>query len=207
MRIRLLCLNALVAVGVSAAAFAQTPPPLEPQRIERLHEELRAVKQRIVQAVNQKNTSALIAELTKDAAFTAINNDSVVGIDDIEAYYNRMMNGSGAFLKDFSLTADADSLSRLYANDTVAVVTGRADVMLDLRGGSQLRYSVPTRWTATLDRSSGQWKLAAIHFSADVSDNPFLDALLTFWKWAVVAVGAGAFALGVLVARRRRRTS
>ena len=208
MKIRRLFVATIVAFAMSGAALAQNmPAPAEKQRLERLHEELRDVKNRLVLAVNQKNSSAVIAELTQNATFTAINNDSLIGIDNIKAYYDRMMNGSGAFLKDFALTAEADDLSKLYANDTIAISTGKADVTLDLRGGSQMRYTVPTRWTAALDRSSGQWKLAAIHFSADLSDNPYTAALSTFWKWLAAGVGVIALALGVIIGRRSRRAA
>ena len=116
-------------------AAAQGDPPGDPAQIAAIHTELRAVKDRLVQAVNTKNVAALMAEVTPDVAFTAINNDTVVGIDKVKAYYDKMLTGSSSFLNDFSMTAEADDLSRLYANNTMAVSTGRADLMLDLRGG------------------------------------------------------------------------
>jgi len=192
-------LNALPAAAQSDAS------PADPAQLAAIHTELRAVKNRLVQAVNAKNSAALMAEVTPDIAFTAINNDTVVGIDKLKAYYDRMLTGSSRFLNDFSISAEADDLSRLYANNTMAVATGRADAMLDLRGGSGMKYTLPLRWTATLSRSNGPWKLAAIHFSADLSDNPYLTALSTFWKWVTAGTGLVALAIGYFVGRRRRR--
>jgi ketosteroid isomerase-like protein len=198
----LLLANLLHALPAAAQGDA---PPADRAQLAVIHAELRAVKDRLVQAINTKNSAALMADLTPDAAFTAINNDTVVGIDKVKAYYDKMLTGSSRFLNDFSMTAEADDLSRLYANNTVAVATGRADAMLDLRAGSGMKYTLPLRWTATLSRSNGPWKLAAVHFSADLSDNPYLTALSTFWKWVAAGTGLAGLAIGYFVGRRRRR--
>jgi ketosteroid isomerase-like protein len=197
----LLVANLLHALPATAQTGAQ---PADRAQLEAIHTELRAVKDRLVQAVNTKNSAALMAEVTPDVAFTAINNDTVVGADKVKAYYDKMLSGSSSFLNDFSISADADDLSRLYANNTVAVATGRADAMLDLRGGSRMKYTLPLRWTATLSRSNGTWKLAAIHFSADLSDNPYLTALSSFWKWVTAGTGLAGLVIGYFVGRRRR---
>ena len=199
----LILLVAALLLAHPASAQSGSPPP-DPARIEALHTELRAVKTRLVEAINTKNSAALAAELTPDVAFTAINNDSVIGIDNVKAYYDKMLTGPSRFLNDFSLTAEADSLSRLYADNTMAVATGRSDAMLDLRAGSGLKYTIPLRWTATLSRASGQWKLAAIHFSADLSDNPYLTAMSSFWKWAATAIAMAGLAVGYVVGWKRR---
>jgi ketosteroid isomerase-like protein len=189
---------------VLPAAAQGNTPPADPA-LAAIHTELRAVKDRLVQAVNSKNVAALMADVTPDVAFTAINNDTVVGSDKVKAYYDKMLSGSSRFLNDFSMSAEADDLSRLYANNTVAVATGRADATLDLRGGSAMKYTLPLRWTATLSRSNGPWKLAAVHFSADLSDNPYLTALSSFWKWVAAGTGLAGLVIGFFVGRRRRR--
>ena len=189
------------------AAAQSKAPPADKAQLAAIHTELRAVKDRMVQAVNTKNVAALMADVTPDIAFTAINNDTVVGIDKVKAYYDKMLSGSSRFLNDFSMRAEADDLSRLYANNTMAVSTGRADLMLDLRGGSAMKYTLPLRWTATLSRSNGPWKLAAVHFSADLSDNPYLTALSSFWKWVAAGTGLAGLVIGFFVGRRRRRAA
>jgi ketosteroid isomerase-like protein len=197
----LLVANLLHALPAAAQGDA------DPAQLAAIHTELRAVKDRLVQAANTKNSAALMADVTPDVAFTAINNDTVVGSDKVKAYYDKMLSGSSRFLNDFSISAEADDLSRLYANNTMAVATGRADAMLDLRGGSAMKYTLPLRWTATLSRSNGPWKLAAVHFSADLSDNPYLTALSSFWKWVAAGTALAGLAIGYFVGRRRRRVA
>ena len=204
-KLRIFPLLLVVNLLPALPAAAQSPaPPADQAQLAAVHNELRALKDRLVQAVNTKNSAALMADVTPDIAFTAINNDSVVGIDKLKAYYDKMLSGSSRFLNDFSIKAEADDLSRLYANNTMAVATGSADAMLDLRAGSGMKYTVPLRWTATLSRQDGPWKLAAIHFSADLSDNPYLTALSSFWRWVAAGTGLAGLAIGYFVARRRR---
>jgi ketosteroid isomerase-like protein len=200
---QILMLFVLAALAVPASAQTIAPPVGQTQ-IEALHAELRAVKNRLVQAVNKKDSAALAAELTPGIAFTAINNDTVIGIDKVKAYYDKMLNGSSRFLNDFSIASEADGPSQLFADNKMAIATGRSDAKLDLRAGSGMKYTVPLRWTATLDRSSGQWKLAAIHFSADLSDNPYLTALSKFWKWAATGIGLVGLSLGFFMGLKRR---
>jgi ketosteroid isomerase-like protein len=205
-KLRILALFLVASLLHALPAAAQgDAPPADPAQLAAIHTELRAVKDRLVKAINTKDIQALLADLTPDIAFTAINNDTVVGIDNVKAYYDKMLTGSSKFLNDFSMSAEADDLSRLYANNTLAVTTGRAEIMLDLRGGSGMKFTVPARWTATLSRQNGAWKLAAIHFSVDLSNNPYLTAMLSFWKWVAAGTGLAGLAIGYFVGRRRRR--
>ena len=70
---------------VLPAAAQNDALPAEAAQLAAIHNELRAVKDRLVQAVNTKNIAALMADVTPDVAFTAINNDTVVGIDKVKA--------------------------------------------------------------------------------------------------------------------------
>lgn len=197
----LLVASLLQALPAAAQGNAQ---PADQAQLAAIHKELRAVKDRLQIAVNTKNNAALMAEVTPDIAFTAINNDTVIGIDKVKAYFDRMLTGSSRFLNDFSINAEADELAHLYANNTMAIATGHADAMLDLRGGSGMKYTLPLRWTATLSLTDGKWKLAAIHFSADLSNNPYLTALSSFWRWVAAGTGVAGLVIGFFVGRRRR---
>ena len=59
------------------AAWAQTAPANAA-----LHQELRALRDRAVNAVNTKNADALMKELDQNIVFTAMNNEVVYGIEE-----------------------------------------------------------------------------------------------------------------------------
>jgi ketosteroid isomerase-like protein len=169
--------------------------------VEQLHNELRAVKDRAVQAVNSRDEVALLKELHPDVLFTAMNNERVHGIDGTKAYYQKMMVGTGRIIKDMSITAEADDLTTLYNGGNTGVVTGTSNADFKLMAG--LEFSVPLRWTATLIRTDNTWKIAAIHFSANMFDNPLMSASGSLSRWIAILGIPLAFLLGFWFARRR----
>ncbi len=170
---------------------------------EAIHNELRAVQRRLIEAVNKKDVDALFAEVSPNIEFTAMNNDHVKGIGPGRAYFSRMLTSSEKFLNNMSMTSEADALAELYADKQMAIATGIAKTHFDIRGG--LAFDVPLRWTATMERTSGNWKLAAVHFSADAGDNPLLTAATAFWKWMGLAFAGLGIVGGFLAARLWRR--
>ena len=170
---------------------------------EAIHNELRAVQRRLIEAVNKKDVDALFAEVSPNIEFTAMNNDHVKGIGPGRAYFSRMLTSSEKFLNNMSMTSEADALAELYAEKQMAIATGIAKTHFDIRGG--LAFDVPLRWTATMERTSGNWKLAAVHFSADAGDNPLLTAATAFWKWMGLAFAGLGIVGGFLAARLWRR--
>ncbi|NJM83856.1 MAG: hypothetical protein HC844_16655 [Tabrizicola sp.] len=70
-----------------------------------------------------------------------------------------------------------------------------------MRAGQE--FSVPLRWTATLSRDSGAWKIVALHFSANIFDNP-VDSLLRKYLWLMLAAALLAGLLAGFLLRRRR---
>jgi hypothetical protein len=53
-------------------------------------------------------------------------------------------------------------------------------------------YELKNRWTATVVKEDGRWKLASYHVSMNVLDNPILNAA----KSGLVWIGLGALVLG-----------
>src|SRR5512132_2139216 len=89
-------LLALIGAALGAgAASAQTPPANAA-----LHDELRALRDRAVDAVNKRDAEALMKELDQNIVFTAMNNEVVHGIAEARAYYQRMMVGAGRIVHD-----------------------------------------------------------------------------------------------------------
>ena len=182
------------------AATAQTKSPVS---AEELHNELRALKQRVLDSINKNNSAALLDEMAPDVVFTAMNNENVRGLEQARAYHARMMVGADKIVQAMSMTAEADDLSKFYADNTMAISTGTSNAHFEIKGG--LNFDIPLRWTSTLDRSSGRWKIAALHFSANALDNPILAGVTTFWKWLAGGLGALALVLAFALLRLRKR--
>ena len=197
--LRLIALAALLGVGLSAdIASAQTPPP-----DAALHAELRALRDRAVAAINKRDADALMKELDTNIVFTAMNNEVVYGIDQAKAYYQRMLVGAGRVVESMTLAIETDQLSRLYENNNIAIAAGSSTAHFKLATGTE--FDVPLRWSATLHRADGKWSLANVHFSANMFDNPALDALKASTKWIALGCGLVALLIGFFIGRRSRR--
>lgn len=168
---------------------------------ESLHQELRDLRDRLDDAVLARNKDAVLADFTNELHFTAINNEHVSGLKDANAYFERMLVGSDSFIEEMRVTLEPDALSTLYFEGPVAISTGTTEAYFKTTSGVDM--SAPLRWTATMVREEGRWKVAAAHFSANIFDNPVASEL-TRYVAAIGAIVALVFlALGYFLGRRR----
>lgn len=201
---------ALLLAGPALAQAEVAPPPDAPAAPAGMtpeeaaaHNALRALRDRLVAAVNAKDPDAILADLDDDILFTAMNNEVVHGKDEARAYYAKMLVGSQRIVKDMSLTVEVDDLSILMADGEVAMAAGSSVANFDMMVGDS--FQVPLRWTATLRNTDKGWKVAAIHFSANMFDNPLMSGFQTFAYALAGGLGLLGLLLGWLIGRRRKR--
>lgn len=191
------------AETASPAPAEAAPAGMTPEQAA-AHDALRGLRDRLVKGVNDKNPEAILADLDDAILFTAMNNEVVHGKDEARDYYTKMLVGSQRIVKDMSLEVEVDDLSILLADGNAAVAAGDATARFDMMAGEQ--FQMPLRWTATLNRTEAGWKLAAIHFSANVFDNPLMGGFQTI----AYALAGGLLVIGLLVGwliGRRRKTA
>ena len=168
---------------------------------EAVHDEIRAMRDRAIAGFEARDVEALFAELDDRVIFTAMNNETVTGKDALTAYYAKMMDGSAGLVSDLQVAFETDALATLLAGNQAAVASGSVVAAFKMRAG--LEFSVPLRWTATLSRDSGAWKIVALHFSANIFDNP-IDSALRSYLWLMLAAALAVGLVAGLVLRRRR---
>lgn len=163
------------------------------------------MRDHFVAAYNRMDVDGMLACLDDNVAFTAMNGEVCHGHAGVRNYYERMMLGPQAIVKTASVVAvEADQLTTLY-NDVFGVATGWADATFSLRGG--MKFKVRLRWTNTMTKHTGTWKIASFHTSTNIFENPVLA--LTKRAAALTAAGANAVGLAVgcvvgwLLARRK----
>jgi ketosteroid isomerase-like protein len=179
-----------------APAMAQTATPEE-----ELHNELRALKTRLTDALNNDDIEAALRETHPNVVFTAMNNDVAHGHDGVRKYFETMMVGESRIVEDMTVSFEPDQLSAIYGGDN-AIAAGSSKAHFKLASG--LEFDIDGRWTADLVRDNGQWLISAIHYSVNMFDNPLLNnAKRMAWY---VGIGAAfiSLILGYFVGRRRR---
>lgn len=187
--------------GTTAPA-ATAPAGMTPEEAA-AHDGLRGLRDRLVAAVNAKDPDAILADLDDDILFTAMNNEVVHGKEEARNYYAKMLTGSQRIVEDMSLTVDVDDLSILLADGEVAMAAGSSVANFDMMVGES--FQVPLRWTATLNNTPDGWKVASIHFSANMFDNPLMSGFQTFAYGIAGGLGLLGLVIGWLIGRRRKK--
>lgn len=191
-----------------ARQLRAAPPliPVQAQTVptaEETHNALRALKDRMVDAVNKQNMDAIAGDLAPDAVITTMTNDVVKGPDEFKAYIAKLFTGQSRLIDSLMVTAEADDLSKLFADNQVAVATGSSSAHFKLATGRELDW--PIRWSATLVRRNDKWLITNAHFSSNAIDNPLVNAKQTISSWMPWAFGLAGLATGFLLSRLLRR--
>jgi uncharacterized protein (TIGR02246 family) len=182
-----------------AVARAQDDKPKE----DPAHDELRAVRDAMVKAVNSNDRDAMLKHLHTNVVVTWLDGSVSRGPDQVRAYYDRMMTGDQRVVESVSINPTVDELSALYGN--TAVAWGSSNDHFRLRNG--LDFSVKSRWSATLVKEDGRWQIVNFHASTDLFDNALLDVQkrVTYWAGGIAAVVGLAVGFGVGRFMRRGR--
>jgi hypothetical protein len=69
-----------------------------------------------------------------------------------------------------------------------------------------MEFDLKNRWTATLVKEDGRWLIAGYHVSANVLDNPVLDAAKTAMYWTGGITLVIGFVLGIIGSMVVRKT-
>lgn len=141
--------------------------------------------------LNRRDIAAVKEYLHPDAVVTFQDATVAKGLDALEGYYNEKFGGASAVLDSFSTQAAVDAPAVFVGN--LAVAHGHTKDRFVFAGGKE--FHLDSRWTATLRKDDGRWSIMALHFSANLFDNPLLNMATGKLKM----VGAIALGLGLLL--------
>lgn len=157
------------------------------------HDALRAVRDQAVAAVNKADFAALKSLMDERIVFTPMNAEVCHGPAEVQAYFDKMLKGPDPIVKAMKISSvEVDRLTDLYQG-TTGVASGTCTGEYSLKGGMQ--FTIVNRWSSTLVKEGNSWKIASIHFSSNVFDNPILD-LNNRFHYALI----GGLAVLVIVA-------
>lgn len=123
-------------------------------------EEIAAVAQRRARALAEGNLDVFIADFAEDAVLTStLVGFRIQGKPAIRAYYVD-------FIQNYPQrrVLGQPAVTRVYANETIAVVNGYADLTLVDRNGHILSY--PIRASTVWVKIDGRWQIVDQHLSS-----------------------------------------
>ncbi len=197
---------ALFLCTISFHTMAATTPALDATggHVED-RQQLRILLDKMEKGISSLDLEAVLALMQPDAIITWQNAEVSRGPAQIRAYYNRMMTGRTPIVKKFSTKATLGGPAAFYGDSAIAY--GTTVDSYELMEG--LNFTLKASWSTTVVKIDDQWKVAALHFSTNLFDNPLLnDAKRLLW----LAAGGGfllallaAFILGRVMGFRRKQ--
>jgi uncharacterized protein (TIGR02246 family) len=195
-------IGVVVAVGLVALpnfAVAQNPPAAAPE--DPAHQELRAIRDAMVKAFNDRDYDGFLRHLHPNVVATWQNAEVARHPDGVKAFMKKMSEGDTKVVDSVQADLKVDELASLYNDRNTAIAFGSVDQNFKLTGGGEL--ALTSRWTATFVKEDGRWLLAAFHVSGDLFHNPVLAvAARKTAQW----VGFGSLFVGLVAGWMLGRT-
>jgi ketosteroid isomerase-like protein len=178
-------------------SYAQEPASPTDNAVvtEATHNSIRELRDGLLKAVIDKDADAILSYLHDDVVLTAQSGTELkthrkqAGV---RAYLEELLTGSSPGVKELLLDVKVDELTILHGEDT-GIAFGSSDDHYVLSAGGE--FDLATRWTATLVKKGPAWKIANLHVSSNLFDNPVVDASK---KVVYLAAGVAAI-LGIIV--------
>jgi len=156
------------------------------------HAALRVLMAHATQALNTQDMDALAACFTKDFVFTTVDQSVLTSILSMKQYYDRMLRQKDSLVTGYKIAPTVE-IPTVFLDANTGYSWGTSDDTYVLRINGRTVH-MPCRWTATVVREDGVWKLAAVHTGVNVTDNTVLQVrTMPWWRRCLLACGIGKF--------------
>lgn len=165
------------------------------------HEELRAMMRSATQALNAHQIDALAPLMAREFVITTVDGQVFRNLAQFKAYIDGLY---GTEVQKIEFRPEAAELTKFISADT-GLSWGKSTDTYTFKNGKA--RTMISHWTATVQRQDGHWKLASLHISANVLDNPVIEAAKRYaWMAAGAALLVGLI-LGFVLRGLTRRTA
>jgi ketosteroid isomerase-like protein len=192
-----------------AVAFAALLRPLPMTAQNDLHQEDRQALLKILseveKAINAQDIEGIIAQMSPDCTVTWWNAEISRGPAEIRAYYRRMVKDEGRIISKYTTQAKLGAHARFIGSGgDVALADGSMeDEFFPIIRGP---FKLSSRWSTTVAKSGGEWKIVNLHLSSNVFTNTLIAELTrALWFAGGAGVMIGGLAGWFLGRRGRRR--
>ena len=145
------------------------------------HEQLRILREALTEAVIKNDIATQLQYVHDDVVTTWQNHQITSGREGLKKFMDEMTTGGEIVFQGYTVPPSSDNLAIIHEGPT-AIAVGKSVPHYKYLGKE---FDLENRWTATLVKQDGRWKIAAYHVSANMTDNPILDAALGSIAWAV----------------------
>lgn len=202
MRNRLTVLLVTCACLLSTSTLsAQNGKPAKDKE-DPAHEELRALRKSLTEAIVKGDAEAQLKHAHKDIVVTWQNGEVVRGVEALREFYKKNVSQQKIF-QGYKKEPEPQELTILHGGDS-GISYGTSIAHYKILG---MEFDLTNHWTVTVVKEGGEWKIASYHVSANILDNPVLNAAKNWLYWVGgIAVVVGLL-VGFLIGRRRARAA
>lgn len=192
-------MRALRLLTLPLALLAQPAAP-DPHAEDR--QQLLKIFREVEGSINSQSLDRMVQQMDPNAIVVWANGEVSRGPAEVLAYYDRMVKGKDRILTKYLTSAKLNGHARFLGNGDVAIADGTMEdeYFPVIRGP----FRLSAKWTTTAAKINGEWKVVALHLSANVFNNVLLDeakaALMYTTGGGLLAGGLAGWFLG----RRRR---
>jgi ketosteroid isomerase-like protein len=162
--------------------------------VEADHEQLRKLRETLTEAVIKSDVATQLQYVHDDVLTTWQNHQITKGQEGLKKFMDEMTAGGQIVFQGYTVPPSSDDIAIMYEGPT-AIAVGKSVPHYKYLGKE---FDLENRWTATLVKQDGQWKIAAYHVSANLIDNPLLDAAFSSIVWAVIIALLVGLVLGIM---------
>ncbi|MGH9754700.1 MAG: YybH family protein [Blastocatellia bacterium] len=194
--------QAMLSWIFSLVALAAVVIGVQAQDRNHDHDELRAMLKTVTEAMNSRNIDAMAPLFHDKFSITTVDQQVFTNLNDFKTYFNGLFTGDKAPLKSVTFNPTADALTEFVGEEIGLSHGSSTDAYVFSDGETRVMTS---RWTATLYKSGGKWKILNVHIGANLFDNPVITALKSWLYKVGVGAGVAGLLLGFGLARLMRR--
>jgi hypothetical protein len=183
-------LRVLLTIALSVAAYGQVAgedPHAEDRKL------LLKIFHEVEESINSQSLERMVKQMDANGTVVWANGEVSRGPAEVLAYYDRMVKGKDRILTKYTTKAALHGHARFLGNGDVAVADGTMEDEFHpiIRGP----FRLSSKWTTTIAKVNGEWKIISLHLSANVFNNVLLDEA----KSALLYTGGGGALAGVLI--------
>jgi len=178
---------------VFTAALLWMSPVIAEDAREPDRQQLLQILADIEQGINDANIELAARHFGEKAVVTWLNAEVSQGPDGVRSYFKRMVGNAPDRVLSKYVTHPKISQQAVFYGD-VAVANGTTEDEFTPHHRSVFKFS--SRWTATLRKADGQWKIIALNLSTNTFDN----ALIAELERLAMFAGVGGLMGGLLLA-------
>ena len=184
----------ILAFGITILLASINSAWAQDEEREEDRKAMRAILADVELAINSQAFESIEHHLDPQVVITFQNAVVARGIEEIKAYRERMLNSPYAVLANYHSKAAVEAPAVFHGDTAVAYGTA-----VDTFNFKIINLDLHVRWSATLMKQNGIWKVIAIHFSTNLFNNTVVNVLLhSLWVVALLSL-----LVGYRIGRRR----